>query len=173
MPSPSNSGIRETVTLGLLIAIAIVLSYFEQFIPVNFGVPGIKLGLANVVTLLALGLYKNNRVYVLILLRVTIAALLMGRVMSLWYSMSGGLLSGTAMMVMYHIMKDKVSIVGISVFGAIFHNIGQMMAVTIVTGSAYVALTYFPLLMVSGVITGIFIGLVARFTKPHLAAILQ
>jgi len=168
MPSHSRR-IRETITLGLLIAIALVLSYFEQFIPVNIGVPGIKIGLANVVTLLAIGLYKPTRVYTIILVRVTLAAFIMGRIIGLWYSLSGGVLSGTAMLVMYYTLKDKVSIIGISVVGAICHNIGQMIAVTIITGSSLVALTYFPALMVSGVITGIFIGLVARYTKPYLA----
>ena len=92
--------------------------------------------------------------------------------MSFWYSLTGGLLSGTAMLLTAWLLKDKVSLIGISAIGAIFHNFGQLMIVSVVTGSFYVALTYLPMLMVSGVVTGIFIGLVGQMTKPYLVKVL-
>jgi len=172
MPSQNRNSTRETVTLGLLIAIALVLSYFERFIPMNIGVPGVKLGLANVVTLLCIGLYKPNRIYLLIVVRVMLASVIIGSMMSFWYSLAGGLLSGTAMLLTAWVLKDKVSLIGISAIGAIFHNFGQLIIVSFVTGSSYVALTYFPMLMVSGIVTGIFIGLVGQMTKPYLVKVL-
>lgn len=172
MPSQNRMSTRETVSLGLLIAIALVLSYFERFIPMNIGVPGVKLGLANVVTLLCIGLYKPNKIYLLIVVRVMLASVMIGSMMSFWYSLTGGLLSGTAMLIAFWLLKDKVSLIGISAVGAIFHNLGQLFIVSLVTGSFYVALTYLPMLMVSGIVTGIFIGLVGQVTKPYLAKVL-
>ena len=173
MPSRNRGAIREMVSLSLLIAIALVLSYFEQFIPLSYAVPGVKLGLANVVTLLCVHLYKPTRIYLLIVVRVLLASLFVGTMVSLWYSLAGGLLSGTAMMVTAWAMKDRVSLIGISAVGAIFHNIGQMLVVSFVTGSFYVALTYFPILLISGIITGIIIGLVGFYTKPYLARVVM
>ncbi len=168
MPSQSRHHIREMIVLSLFIAIALVLSYFERFIPINFAVPGVKLGLANVVTLLCLGIYKPKQVYLLIFVRVLLASLFIGSMMSFWYSLTGGILSGTAMMLAYSLLKDRVSMVGVSVIGAIFHNIGQIIIVSIITESFLVAITYFPVLLVSGIITGIFIGIVGQVTKPYV-----
>lgn len=172
MQSPNNS-VREMVVLSLLIAIALVLSYFERFIPMNIGVPGVKLGLANVVTLLCLYLYKPSRIYLLILVRVLLASVFLGSMMSFWYSLTGGLLSGSAMMLTAWLLKDSVSLIGISAIGAIFHNVGQLIVVTMVTGSFYVALGYLPMLLVAGIITGIFIGIVGKVTKPYLVQVIK
>ena len=174
MQSPNNStNVRELVMLSLLIAIALVLSYFERFIPMNIGVPGVKLGLANVVTLLCLHIYKPSRIYLLIVVRGFLASVFLGSMMSFWYSLTGGLMSGTAMMLTAWLLKDNVSLIGISAIGAIFHNIGQLIVVTVVTGSFYVALGYFPMLLIAGIITGIFIGVVGKLTKPYLVQMVK
>jgi len=86
---------------------------------------------------------------------------------------SGGLLSGTAMMLTAWLLKDNVSLIGISAIGAIFHNVGQLIVVTIITGSFYVALGYFPMLLVAGIITGVFIGIVGKVTKPYLVQVVK
>lgn len=169
---PSLSRTRETVVLALLIAIALVLSYFERLIPMNIGVPGVKLGLANVVTLLSLYSFRPSKIYLLIVTRVLLAALIVGSVMGFWYSLAGGLFSGTAMMLSAKFLNGKVSLIGISAIGALCHNVGQLIIVSIVTGSIYVAVSYAPLLLVTGTITGIFIGLVGGATKPHLVRVL-
>jgi heptaprenyl diphosphate synthase len=124
-----------------------------------------------VVTLLAINLFKPKDVYLIVIIRVVLASIFIGSMMSLWYSLAGGLFSATAMLLMSLLSKENISLVGISVIGAICHNIGQIIIVTIITGSTYVALSYFPMLIVSGIITGIFIGYVARATKPYLAQI--
>lgn len=173
MPYRNSHNIRELVSLGLLIAIALVLSYFERFIPMNIGVPGVKLGLANVVTLLCLNLYKPARIYTLIVVRVLLASVFIGSMMSFWYSLAGGILSGTAMIISAGLLKERVSLIGVSVIGAIFHNVGQMIIVSLVTGSFYVALTYFPMLLVSGVVAGLFIGFVGQVTKPYLVKVVR
>lgn len=174
MQYPNKStNVRELVMLSLLIAIALVLSYFERFIPMNIGVPGVKLGLANVVTLLCLHIYKPSRIYLLIIVRVFLASVFIGSMMSFWYSLTGGLLSGTAMMLTAWLLKDNVSLIGVSAIGAIFHNIGQLIVVTVVTGSFYVALGYFPMLLIAGIVTGIFIGIVGKLTKPYLVRVVK
>lgn len=168
LTASNKLSLRQIIVLGMLIAIALVLSYFERFIPMNFAVPGIKLGLANVVTLMALTLFKPKEIYFLVVVRVLLAAAIIGSMMSFWYSLSGGLFSATAMMLMLLLPKDSVSLVGISVVGAVCHNIGQVIIVMIVTGSSSVGISYFPVLLVSGIITGVFIGYVGKATKPYL-----
>lgn len=173
MPSHNRMPLRKVIILGLLIAIALVLSYFERFIPMNFAMPGIKLGLANIVTLLALSLYKPKDIYFLVVIRVVLASLFVGSMMSLWYSLAGGMFSATAMLLMAMLPKDSFSMVGISVVGAVCHNIGQIVTVMIITGSFSVGISYFPVLLVSGIITGIFIGYVGKATKPYLVRVYE
>lgn len=169
MPSQNRYSIRQTIILGLFIAIALVLSYFERFIPITFAVPGVKLGLANVVTVLAITFYKPRDIYLLVVIRVVLASLFIGGMMTLWYSLAGGLLSATTMLLISRVSKGSVSMVGISVVGAISHNIGQIVIVSIITSSLYVGMSYLPVLLVSGVITGVFIGYVGKATKPYLS----
>lgn len=173
MPSPSRIKLRKTIILGLMVAIALVLSYFERFIPINFAVPGVKLGLANVVTLLCIRLYTPKEIYLMVIVRVFLASIFIGSVMSFWYSLAGGLLSTTVMILAVYLLGDKLSMVGVSALGAIFHNIGQLIIVSFVTGSFQVALTYFPMLLVAGIITGVFIGFVGKAVKPYLVKVLQ
>lgn len=164
----NKRSLRQMIILGLLIAIALVLSYFERFIPLSFAVPGVKLGLANVVTLLAIKLYKSKDIYLLVVIRVVLASVFVGSMMSLWYSISGGLFSATAMILMSFLPEDSISLIGISVVGAICHNIGQVIIVMIITNSLYVGISYLPILLVSGIISGLFIGYVGKATKPYL-----
>lgn len=168
MQSPNRFSLRQLIILGLLIAISLVLNYIERLIPLNLAMPGIKLGLANVVTILALTIYKPRDVYMLVIIRVLLGSLFVGSMMSLWYSLAGGLLSATAMLLMNQLPKESVSLVGISVVGAICHNIGQIIIVMIITSSVSVGISYFPVLLVSGIVTGIFIGYVGKATKPYL-----
>jgi len=172
MPSQNKLSIRQIVILGLLIAVALVLSYFERFIPLAITLPGVKLGLANITTLLIIGIYAPREVYLLVGIRVVLASLFIGGIASLGYSMVGGLLAVSSMLLMNKLPKESTSIIGVSVAGAIGHNIGQIMVVCFVTKNMYVGLSYLPLFLISGGLTGIFIGIVAKVVKPYLKQVL-
>lgn len=162
------SRIKKMVFIGLLISMALVLSYFERFIPLPIAFPGIKLGLANAITLTALYLFGFRDTLTLVLIRVIMNAIFVGNMMSLWYSLSGGLLSFLVMYLLIRLMGQKISTVGVSVAGAFFHNVGQLMVVAFVTKSTAVAITYLPVLSVAGVISGLLIGITVKMLMPYL-----
>ncbi len=168
MPLQSNST-KELTIISLFIAMSLVLSYIENLLPIRllFAFPGIKLGLANIISLVSLGLIANKKIYLMIFVRVVMAAIFIGSVVSFWYSLTGALLSLSIMMILYS-FKDKFSLVGISAAGGVFHNIGQLIVLAIITGRLSISLVLAPKLIIAGLITGLFIGYVASYLKPFL-----
>ncbi len=143
---------------GILTALALIFSYIEILLPLNFGIPGIKLGLANMVILVGLYFLNRKDVCIISLLRIIISGLLFGSGMSLIFSLAGGILSLAVMII---IKKSGIfSIYGVSVSGAVTHNIGQILAALIVMKTR-VVLFYLPILMIAGVVTGFVMGLIA------------
>lgn len=159
---------RKMVLLSLLIAIAMVLSYFERFIPLPWNIPGMKLGLANIVTLFAIHYFNAKEVTTLVVVRVILVAVIVGSGMSFFYSMAGGLLSLLGMLLLYKFTRNFISIHGISITGAVLHNIGQLTVLAVITKRVTIALSYAPLLIVVGVPTGIFVGVSANFFLQHI-----
>ena len=146
--------------LGLLTAVAIVLGYFEYLLPVT-GIPGVKLGLANTVLLYALYLLDVPSAILLMFLKVGLSGLLFGGPTAMLYSLAGGVLS---LLVMILAKKSKgLSIVGVSVLGAVSHNIAQMAVACFVVETRAI-LAYLPILLLAAVVTGTLTGLVARYT---------
>ncbi len=96
------------------------------------------------------------------------ASIFIGSVMSFWYSISGGLLSLTVMLALHILFKNKFSIVGISATGGVFHNIGQLIVLAVITNNKNISLVLAPKLMLAGLITGVFIGYVALYLKPFI-----
>ena len=155
--------------LGLLTAVAIVLGYFEYLLPVT-GIPGVKLGLANTVLLYALYLIDVPSAILLMFLKVGISGLLFGGPAAMLYSLAGGVLS---LVVMILARKSKgLSIVGVSVLGAVSHNIAQMAVACFVVETRAI-LAYLPILLVAAAVTGTLTGLIARYTfrglRPKIA----
>jgi len=156
------------VYVGLLVAQALVLHMVERIIPVPFITPGAKLGLANLVTVIALYTLDSKKdAFLVILLRLTLSTMFGGNLSSFMYSAAGGTLSFLAMLTMKETFKDKVSIVGVSSAGAIFHNIGQLIIASAIVNNVGVML-YLPVLSVVGIVTGIFIGITANYVVSHL-----
>jgi len=156
------------VYVGLLVAQALVLHIIERMIPVPFVTPGAKLGLANLVTVIALYTLDNKKdAFLVILLRLTLSTMFGGSLSSFMYSAAGGTLSFLAMLAIKETFKDKVSIVGVSSAGAIFHNIGQLIIASAIVKNIAVML-YLPILSVVGIVTGIFIGITANYVVNHL-----
>ncbi|MBU5455036.1 Gx transporter family protein [Caproiciproducens sp. MSJ-32] len=156
------------VYIGLLVAQALVLHIIERMIPVPFFTPGAKLGLANLITVIALyTLDKKRDAFLVILLRITLATMFGGSISAFMYSAAGGILSFISMILVKDIFKEKVSIVGVSSAGAIFHNVGQLAVASLIVKNIGVML-YLPILSFIGIGTGIFVGIAANFAVNHL-----
>ena len=146
--------------LGLLTAVAIVLGYFEHLLPVS-GIPGVKLGLANTVLLYALYLLDVPSAILLMFLKVGVSGFLFGGLAAMLYSFAGGVFSLVVM-----ILARKLpgfSVVGVSVLGAVAHNIGQMLVAIFVVQTRAI-LAYLPVLLIAAAITGTLTGLIARYS---------
>ena len=151
-------------------AIALVLGYIESFIPITQGIPGVKLGLSNTVLLYALYVSGSAAgAWLLMVLKVVLSGLLYAGVQAMIYSFAGGILSLLVMMLIKRV--PGVSIVGVSICGAVAHNVGQIVAASlVVTLPALVLLRYFGILLVCALVTGLLTGIVAKSVFKALAA---
>lgn len=153
---------------GVFTALALIFSYVETLIPINFGIPGIKLGLANLITLISLYKMTVKEAYLISVVRVVLSGFIFGNLFAILYSLAGGVLSITTMTVCKKI--NKFSIYGVSMAGGVFHNIGQLIMAMLVVESVTIA-GYLPVLLVSGLITGLVIGLVSNETIKRIGKI--
>ncbi len=143
---------------GILVALALILSYIESFIPVSSAVPGLKLGLANIVTIYALKRLGLKDTLIISILRILLSTILFGNLAMMVYSISGALFSILIMSLVSRF--DRVGTLGISVAGAVSHNIAQCVVASILLQNSSV-FRYLPVLLISGVIAGIITGLVS------------
>ena len=155
-----NKKIKNIALFGMMVALAFTFSYLESLIPFNFGIPGVKLGLANIVVVIALYTMKPRDAFFIAIVRVFLAGLTFGNAYSIAYSLCGSVLSFT---VMYLVKKTKLSIIGVSMLGGICHNIGQIIVAAIIMKTIRIAY-YLPVLLVAGLVTGMLLGIVARLT---------
>lgn len=154
----------KLVSISLLLTIAFCLSWVETLLPVLVPIPGVKLGLANVVTLLMLGLFPAYEILLVIIARVILSALLFGQFLSFSYSMTGAIFCLIISLLMNRFLKNHYLFLT-SVAGAMAHNIGQLLIAFLLTGMSGL-IFYLPTLMVSAFVTGLFTGLCAHFLKP-------
>lgn len=149
----------KTAYLGVFAALAIIFGYVESLIPFHIGIPGVKLGLANIITVVMLYKMGTKEAGIITVIRVVVVGFLFSNVFSIIYSLAGCFLSLFSM----HFLKKKdyFSIYGISMAGGVAHNIGQiaMAAMIMETESIWY---YMPVLLISGVITGFIIGIVSN-----------
>jgi heptaprenyl diphosphate synthase len=139
-------------------ALAIVFGYIEHLIPLPIGIYGIKLGIANLVTVVMLYALNAYSAFSINTVRIVLCSMLFGSFTSFWYSIVGGLLSFFVMIILKK--TNKFSPMGISICGAIAHNIGQI-AVAIVILEEFKIALYLPILLISGAITGAIIGILS------------
>lgn len=154
----STARTKRLALASMLACLALIFSYVEALIPFNAGIPGVKLGLANLVVIIAL--YEMNFRYALLinLIRIFVAGLLFSGVFGMFYSLAGGLLS---LFVMWCLKKTGLfSMVGVSMAGGAAHNMGQLLMASAIVSNLRMFL-YFPILMFSGIITGILVGITA------------
>ena len=151
--------------LGLFTAVALVLSFLETLIPNMVPIPGFKIGLANFAVLLALYLFGFKEAVVVDMARIILAALLFGSLFSFFYALSGAV---CALIIELIIKKtDKFSPIGVSVFGAVFHNIGQFIVAVILIKSLGI-LYYLPFTLLFCVLSGALNGYLVLILKNRL-----
>jgi heptaprenyl diphosphate synthase len=149
---------KKLAVYGLLVALAMILSYVEALIPLSFAVPGIKMGLPNIVVLFALYKIGFREAATISLVRVMLSSILFGNMFTLVYSASGAVLS---LLVMYLLRRSgKFSTAAVSVAGGVAHNVGQIIVAIFVLETAGL-IYYLPALCVSGVVAGLLIGFVS------------
>lgn len=145
--------------LGVFVALAMIFSYLESFIPIPIGIPGIKLGLANLLVVVALYKIGTREAFAISVIRIVLSGFIFANLFSIIYSLAGGILSFG---VMWMLKKNgSFSVYGVSMAGGVCHNIGQLLIAMYIVETFSVAY-YVPVLMVAGVITGLIIGVGAN-----------
>ena len=157
---------KKITTLSLLSVIALALYAVESALPPFVPIPGVKLGLANIITLVVLWRYSAKDAFLVLLVRILLAAMFFGQAISLLYSLSGGIFCLLAMLSVKHLLHGNFLFLA-SMTGAVFHNLGQILIAFLLT-SVPAVLVYLPFLLLSGLLTGLFIGLCAQFTLRFL-----
>lgn len=149
---------NKVAVFGVFTSLALILSYVELLIPINFGIPGMKLGLANLLVVILL--YKGcpRDTLLLSVIRILLSGLIFGNMFSIFYSLGGGLLS---LAVMVFLKKTgQFTVAGISIGGGASHNVGQLLVAMFVVQTYQVGY-YLPVLLIAGVITGAVIGILS------------
>lgn len=151
--------------LSLYTAVALILFVVESVIPMPVPLPFVKLGLANIITLIVLVCYSPKDAFLVLMLRIFLASVFYGQIVYLVYSMAGGMLCFLADVVINRLLKGKYIYIT-AVFGALFHNAGQMMVAFFFLGKG--VLPYFPYMVLYGMITGLFTGILANILVLRL-----
>ena len=161
---------RKTVVLGFLLALSMILSYIESILPFAVGIPGVKLGLPNLVVILLLYGYGGREAIIVNVLRIVLSGFLFGNLFSILYALAGALFS---FILMVFLRRMKIfSIVGVSIGGGVFHNIGQI-AVAMFVVETFAPIFYLPVLVLAGAVTGFVIGLVGIRVLPYMQRLVR
>ena len=153
-----HTHIKRISTGAAFTALALILSYVESLVPAFFALPGMKIGLTNIMVVFALYGWGEGQALSINIMRIILAGFMFGNMYSILYSLAGGLLSFAVM----YIMKKsrRFSVVGVSMAGGVFHNVGQLIVAFIVVQNKGV-FYYLPPLLIAGCVTGFLIGLLA------------
>ena len=150
---------KKIAYLSMFLALALVCSYVETLIPFPIGIPGVKLGLTNIIVILVLYCIGEKEAILISILRIILSGFMFGNAFAIIYSLAGGILSFIFMMLMKR--TKKFSVITVSVAGGISHNIGQMLLASVLIESYYIV-SYLPVLLISGTITGFLIGVLGQ-----------
>lgn len=157
---------RRLAELAVLCAVSLIMFIIEMQIPYPFPIPGVKLGLANIITVYAVYHYRAREVAMIVAVRLLLGAVFSGNFAALIYSASGALLCLTGMLFLRRFIDERHLWLA-SVFGAVLHNTGQTAAALVLLQSPGI-LIYYPFLLVSGCLSGAFTGLAAQFVSARL-----
>jgi len=150
---------------GVFASLAIIMAVIERMFPIPIPVPGIKLGLANAIVILVMYIFNTRAAFGIAMLRIFVVAMLFGMGLNMIYSLVGGLLSFAVMIVTKR--SNMFGVVGVSVFGGVAHNMGQISVAALLVGNIGL-LTWVPHLIIFGVITGIIIGYTSGFAANNI-----
>ena len=156
---------KRIAAYGMLVALAFILSYIESLFPLSLAIPGIKMGLANLVVMIALYKMGQKEAFLLSVLRIILVGFTFGNLSTMMFSLAGGMLSWFLMVLF---KKTKLfSMVGVSIIGGIAHNIGQIVVAIFVVDNINL-IYYLPFLLISGVLTGTLIGILAAIINQRI-----
>lgn len=158
--------LKQLTTLALYVTLSLAVYAVESAIPPLVPIPGIKLGLSNIITLILLHHFSLGETALVLTARILLSTLLFGQFMSFFYSLSGGFLSLFAMFLTSRLLHKKMFFLTGSV-GGLTHNLGQLLTAFVLTATPGV-LSYLPFLVLSGILTGLFTGFAAAFTDKYL-----
>lgn len=176
---PDTSGSRRSARIksisasfvarvGLMAALALIFSYIEAIIPYNPGIPGIKIGIANVVTLIALYKFGTKDAVAVSVIRIVIAGLLFNGLFGMVYSLAGACVSLIGMILLKK--TDRFSVVGVSMAAGVLHNFGQLLVAAALIEDLHIFF-YFPVLIFSGIAAGILVGIIATLVLRSLKTV--
>ena len=158
---------KKMMIISIFISLGLILSYVEHMLPTQFIAAGAKLGLANIVTVVTLVVLDRKSSLTVLLIRIVLVSLMFAGFSGFLYSITGGLLSYLGMSIMLKLDFKEVSLVGVSVVGAVLHSFGQVVVASLIFMN-YRILLYFPTLLLASLITGIFIGLISNYLTERL-----
>lgn len=168
--SDTTLKLKKAVIIAIFSAVAVVLGILESMFPTQliFPIPGAKLGLANIMVLTCLFFLKGRDAFALVVLKTMLMTLILGTFSAFLFSFLGAIFSFIVMYVLLKLGRGHISLIGISVMGGVAHNAGQLTAAVIIFKSTKI-FYYLPPLMLLGVITGIFVGLAAKYVTASLS----
>ncbi|WP_416197689.1 MAG: Gx transporter family protein [Sporanaerobacter sp.] len=159
--------LRKLVFLSLLVSLGLALSILESFMPIPFVAPGAKLGLSNMVVLVTLVIFGFKEALAVGVLKSMLFSLATGSISSLFYSLSGSVLSCITMYIVYSYFSNIYSLIGVSIFGAVAHNLAQVSVASLMMKNLKI-FSYLPILLLTSLFTGYFVGLSSIFISKNL-----
>lgn len=159
--------LKKLIFLSLLVSTGLVLSIVENMIPVPIPIPGVKLGLVNVVFLITLVLFGFKEAMLVVIIRGITMSLATGNISGLIYSLPSSIVSTIVMAIIYKNFSRYFSLIGVSLFGAIAFNTVQVGIASLVMQNIKI-FSYLPIMSLTSIFTGCFIGLVVRETKGKI-----
>lgn len=158
----------KVAIFGIFVSLALIFSYVETLIPFHIGIPGIKLGLANLIIVIAMYKMSLKEAYLLSITRIVLSGFIFGNLFSIIYSLAGGLLSLSVMAGLKKI--GGFSVIGVSIAGGVMHNVGQLIIAMLIV-ETFSVIYYVPVLLISGLLTGMIIGIIASEMLKRLVNI--
>lgn len=157
---------KKLAVLSIYTVMALTIFVVESAIPLPIPIPGIKLGLSNIITLIVLCHYRPSDAFIVLFARILLSSLFSGQMMTLFYSALGGLFCFCVMYLINRMLAGHFLFIT-SIFGALAHNAGQLLAAWLIVRNPGI-LTYVPFLTISGIVTGLFTGLCAHYAQKYL-----
>lgn len=176
MALPNNSSqvntqsqaLKKAVIIAIFAAVSVVLGLIELTLPINLQLPGAKLGLANIMVLSCLYFLSGKDAFTLIILKTLLTAMILGTFSSFLFSFFGAVFSFIVMFGLMKLTGKSFSLIGISILGGVAHNIGQLTAAVLIFQTSKI-FYYLPALLITGILTGVFIGIAVRYLIRSLS----